>query len=117
MRALESKQSVPLLVLDDGTMRVAGTRVSLDSLVYHYQNGASAEELALKFPGLRLADIHACLAYYLDNQEVVQEYLVQQEQNAREVERSFEIDPEYQRLFQEMRERIGRRAEETNRNG
>ena len=62
MPVLESTQEVPLLASEDGTIRIGGTRVSLDSVLHHYQQGTTAEEIALRFPALRLADIHACLA-------------------------------------------------------
>ncbi len=75
MAVLESTQQVPLLASGDGTIRIAGTRVSLDSVLHHYQQGATAEEIALRFPALRLADIHACLAYFLNHSGQLEEYL------------------------------------------
>ena len=71
MPVLESTQAVPLLASEDGPIRIAGTRVSLDSVLHHYQQGATAEEIALRFPALRLADIHACLAYFLNHSDQV----------------------------------------------
>jgi uncharacterized protein (DUF433 family) len=65
MPGLEQTQEMPLVVSEDGTIRIAGTRVSLESVVHHYEQGASAEEIVLRFPVLRLADAHSCLAYYL----------------------------------------------------
>ena len=59
MPVLESTQDVPLMVSEDGTIRITGTRVSLDSVLHHYQQGATAEEIALRFPALRLADIYS----------------------------------------------------------
>ena len=63
MPLLEPTQNVPLSVTEDGTIRIADTRVSLESVVHHYQQGATAEEIMLRFPVLRLADVHSCLAY------------------------------------------------------
>ena len=63
MPVLEPTQDVPLSVGEDGTIRIADTRVSLESVVHHYQQGATAEEIMLRFPVLRLADVHSCLAY------------------------------------------------------
>ena len=59
---------------EGGTIRIAGTRVRLDSVLHHSQQGATAEEIVLRFPALRLADMHACLAYYLNHPSQVEEY-------------------------------------------
>ena len=40
-----------------GVLRIAGTRVTLDSLVELYDQGASAEEIALSFESLALHEI------------------------------------------------------------
>lgn len=55
---------------DDG-YRVAGTRVSLDSVVHAYWNGQSAESIAQSFSALTLEQIHGALAYYLAHQREV----------------------------------------------
>ena len=35
MTTLETTQAVPLRLMPDGTIRLAATRVSLDSVIYH----------------------------------------------------------------------------------
>ncbi len=40
-----------------GTYRVAGTRVSLDSIVYGFNEGQNPETIALSFPALDLAQV------------------------------------------------------------
>ena len=109
MPTLESTLNAPLSISEGGTIRIADTRVSLDSVVHFYQQGATAEEIALRLPALRLADIHSCLAYYLNHQEKVQEYMVRQEQRADELQRRISTDPDQQRGVAEMRERIKKR--------
>ena len=109
MPTLESTLDAPLSISEGGTIRIAGTRVSLDSVVHHYQQGATAEEIALRFPPLRLADIHSCLAYYLNHQEDVQEYMARQKEGADELQRRVSSDPDQQRGVAEMRERIRKR--------
>ena len=106
----ETTQDLPLSVADDGTIRIAGTRVSLESVVHHYQQGAAAEEIALRFPALRLADVHSCLAYFLNNQEQVREYVMRQQQKADQLQERITADPEQQRGLSQMRERIQKRA-------
>lgn len=67
----------PLHVDDDGAVRVGKTRVTLDSVVLSYHAGASAEQIAEKFPALNLGDIYATIAYYLWNRRQVNDYLTQ----------------------------------------
>jgi hypothetical protein len=59
MTTLKTSQTSPLRLTEDGTIRIADSRVSLDSVVHHYKLGASAEQIAQKFPALDLADIYA----------------------------------------------------------
>lgn len=112
---LEPTQQVPLTVAADGTIRVAGTRVSLDSVLHHYRQGATAEEIALKFPALRLADVHACLAYYLNHQAEIDQYLARQLQTADELQQRISAEPAQAGGISEMRERIKARAAERDR--
>lgn len=70
--------SVPL-VEQDGELRVTGTRVPLQYLVYAYRQGASAEEIAARYPSLTLAQVHVLLAYYLEHQEEINAYILERE--------------------------------------
>ena len=74
----------PLLADEFGVIRVAGTRVTLDTLLGFYQQGYTAERLHEGFPGVPLADVYATIAYYLRHRESVDQYL---EENERKVER------------------------------
>jgi len=115
MHMLETTQPLPLSVAPDGTIRIAETRVSLDSVLHHYRQGATAEEITLKFPALRLADVHACLAYYLNHQAELDQYLARQLQAADELQQRISAEPAQQRGISEMRERIKARAAERER--
>ena len=97
MTTLEKTQTLPLRLTEDGTIRIADSRVSLDSVVHHYKLGASAEQIAQKFPALDLADIYAAITYYLKHQETIEEYLRQQEAEGDEVQKKIESDPQYQK--------------------
>jgi len=76
-----------------GVLRVGKTRVSLDSVVYDFKQGADAAEIQRDFDTLSLAEVHAAIAYYLHNKQEVEAYLVkQQAEQARarmEIERDF----------------------------
>jgi len=85
MTLLISGEPVPLRTDEDGKVRVGNTRVSLESLVYDYKSGATAEQIAFDFPTLNLADIHAVIAYFLRHHEEVERYLADLQDQAGEV--------------------------------
>lgn len=59
----------------DGVDIVAGTRVSLDSIVYAFLDGQSAEAIAQAFPVLTLEQVYGAIAYYLAHRDEVDRYL------------------------------------------
>ena len=103
--------TVPLTTTEFGTIRVGNSRVSLDSVVYHFKQGATAERIGKSFPSLDLADIYAVIAYYLANLESVEEYLRRQDAEADALQQQIESDPKQQKATIQLRERIrARRA-------
>src|SRR5205814_6355218 len=78
IRAMSLKISTdpaPLITDEDGVVRVGGTRVRLDTVVYAFNQGASAEEILQQYPSLALSDIYATISYYLQHRSSVDEYL------------------------------------------
>ena len=65
--------------LENGAYRIAGTRVSLDSVVYAYWRGESAETIADSFPALTLEQVYGAIAFYLAHQSEIDSYLEQSE--------------------------------------
>lgn len=59
---------------------VAGTRVSLDSIVYRWRECPSPETIQKRFPVLQLAQVYGAIAYYLDHQTEIDEYLLRSEE-------------------------------------
>jgi uncharacterized protein (DUF433 family) len=45
----------------DDAIRLKGTRVGIETVVRDYQEGASPEEIALRYPTLSLEQIHATI--------------------------------------------------------
>ena len=60
-----------------GAYMVTNTRVSLDSLIYLFREGMSAESMVESYPAVTLEQVHGALAYYLGNQKEIDEYLTQ----------------------------------------
>src|SRR5262245_59451357 len=54
---------------------VAGTRVSLDSIVYAFEQGSSPESIQENWPSLKLEQVYGAITYYLANRASVDEYL------------------------------------------
>jgi uncharacterized protein (DUF433 family) len=71
---------VPLRHDLGGVIRVGQTRVTLETVVGSFEDGATPEEIVLHYPTLRLADVYAVIAYYLRHQEDVREYLREREE-------------------------------------
>ena len=63
----------------DGIYRLAGTRVSLDSIVYAFWRGQTAESIAQSFPMLTLEQVYGALTFYLANQSEIDVYLKEAE--------------------------------------
>jgi hypothetical protein len=53
--------------------------VSLDSVVIRFQQGASPEKILQSFPTLKLSHIYGAIAYYLENESIVGEYVAEGE--------------------------------------
>jgi uncharacterized protein (DUF433 family) len=60
----------------DGIYRIGTSRVSLDSLVYLFREGMSAESMVESYPSLTLEQVHGALAFYLGNQAEIDKYLL-----------------------------------------
>ena len=68
-------EPAPLQADANGVVRVGGTRVTLDTIVTAFQQGAAAEEIAQQYPTVRLSDVYAAIAYYLRHRNEVEAYL------------------------------------------
>jgi uncharacterized protein (DUF433 family) len=62
----------------DSGYYVTGTRVSLDSIVYAFLAGQSAEAIAQSLPVLALEQVYGAVAYYLAHRQEIDEYLAAQ---------------------------------------
>lgn len=91
---------------EDGTIRIIGSRVTLDSIVHHFKLGATAEQIAHKFPSIELADIYASITYYLNNRDEIEAYLHAQEAEADVTQQRIESNPQYQTSNAKMRARL-----------
>jgi uncharacterized protein (DUF433 family) len=92
-------QSLPLKTNADGVMLVGKTRVTLDTVVAAFDRGATAEEIVHRYPSLKLADVYAVIAFYLNHQQETEIYLQQRKQQAQVIRQTNEskLDPQVMR--------------------
>ena len=83
-------EPIPLIRGGDGVMRVRGTRITLDSVVSAFSEGATAEEIAQQYPSASLADIYQVIGYYLRHETELEEYFSRRRQNIQETKRANE---------------------------
>ena len=82
MTLVITTEPIPLETDADGVVRVGGTRVTLDTIVAAFNEGATAEEIVYQYPSLHLADVYAVISYYLRRRSEVETYLRQRQQQA-----------------------------------
>ena len=86
----------------DGGYRIAGTRVSLDSIVYEFLEGLRPESIADDFPVLTLEEVYGAIAFYLGHREEVDAHL-------RDIDERF---PELQQRVREAFPLLNRKLDE-----
>jgi uncharacterized protein (DUF433 family) len=75
MLLFQETTSIPLTTDALGVVRVAATRVTLDTVVETFLDGATAEAIQEQYPSLDLSDIYAVISYYLRHQREIDDYL------------------------------------------
>jgi len=92
--------------IDEHTIRVAGTRVGIETVLRDYREGASPEEIVLRYPTLSLEQVYATITYYLANREKVETYLQQVRQQQEEAWQEQQQKPN--EFVRALRERLQR---------
>jgi uncharacterized protein (DUF433 family) len=90
----------------NGGYYLAGSRVSLASIIHEYRDGAAPESIRQNFPTLSLEQIHGAIAFYLGHQGEAETYLSELERKWDELERGAKpASPELQQRIEEARKR------------
>ena len=90
MIQLALTQTTPLIQEADGTVRITGSRVTLDTIIGAFQKGATAEQIQDSFPSLSLAQIYGAIAYYLEHEAGVETYLRERKAEADSIRHEIE---------------------------
>jgi uncharacterized protein (DUF433 family) len=81
---------IPIATDKDGVIRVGNTRVTLDTIVTAFNEGATPEEIAQQYPVVSLADIYSVIGYYLHHPSEVSAYLSTRQRQSEEIRKQNE---------------------------
>ncbi len=84
---------IPLQEDASGVIHVENTRVTLNSVVDAFHEGASAEEIAERFPAISLSAVYAAIAFYLQNREELDNYLKSRNEEIQRLRKKIEARP------------------------
>ena len=82
---IATEEKIPLVIDIDGVIHVGKTRVTLDTVISAFLDGATAEEIAHQYPSLDLADVYSVIAYYLRRHDEVDAYLQRRREQAEKI--------------------------------
>ena len=104
--AMDSQVSFPdfLTRSPQGTWRIAGTRVSLDSIINSFLEGATPEEICQDYSLLSLAQVYSAIAYYLTRRDEIDAYLQEQQEAAEKLQQ--ELKARYGDFLSDLRRRL-----------
>ena len=92
----------------DGSYQIAGTRISLDSVVYAFKDGLSPETIQREcFPLLSLEQVYGAVTFYLANRAEIDAYLEKEKleyESLREASR--QADPEFYKKLANARQQM-----------
>ena len=96
-------EAPPLRQDSSGGLRIGKSRVLLELVIHAFEDGATPEAIAQRYPTATFADIYSVLAYYLRHQEEISAYLAKREQKAEDVRKRIESQ---QQDLAELRKRL-----------
>jgi uncharacterized protein (DUF433 family) len=77
----------------EDAIRIAGTRIGIETAIDDYQQGAMPEEIVLRYPTLSLEQVYATITYYLANQQQVKSYIALVRQRQEDAWREQQANP------------------------
>ena len=81
---------IPLVTDAHGVVRVGKTRVTIDTVIAAFLEGATAEGILEQYPSLQLSDIYSVIGYYLRHKAEVDTYLLERQNRAVEIRQEAE---------------------------
>ena len=96
--------------VQEDVIRIKGNRIDIEIVLEDYLEGASPEEILLRYPTLSLEKIHATILYYLAKKDEVEAYLERVRQLDEEAEQEQQRNPSP--FVVELRERFAKVSQE-----
>jgi uncharacterized protein (DUF433 family) len=90
MSVVVSTSEIKLTKTEAGVLRIGDSRVSLDTVIIAFGQGATPEQIVEDYDSLELAEVYAAISYYLQNREEVEDYLTQRKVQRDELRRKIE---------------------------
>ena len=101
--AIIRNEFIPLIQDSSGALRIGQSRVLLELVIRAFQDGVTPETIVQRYPSTTLADIYAIIAYYLRYPQIIETYLAEREDYAKEVHKKIENK---QKDLKEFRSRL-----------
>ena len=99
----------PYVEARNGGYYIAGSRVSLASVIQAFRQGASPETILQEFPYIgSLSNIYGAITFILENPTIVQEYLSRQEQLWKDVKNEHPLSSDMLARFEAGRKLLNR---------
>ena len=97
--------TVPIHTDEDGTIKVANTRIPIDTLIICHQQGDTPEQIHEGFPSISVSDVYALIAYYLANRAELDDYLKRRQTQAAAIRHDVQANypPELKARMDHMR--------------
>lgn len=90
MNVTVSTSEVRLTKTEAGVLRVGDSRVSLDTVIIAFLQGATPEQIVEDYDSLELAEVYAVISYYLQNRAEVEKYLAKRKVGRENLRRQIE---------------------------
>jgi uncharacterized protein (DUF433 family) len=112
-RPIGAPDSDLITVTKEGLWRVAGTRVSVDSVIHGFWRGSTPEQIAQDYDALSLAQVYGIIHFYLTHRAAVDSYLKKQDGLDRKLRR--ELKTTHAKFLADLRRRLQARRRSGNR--
>lgn len=96
-------ENPPIQIDESGALRVGNSRVLLELVIRAFKDGTTPETIVQRYSTTTLADVYGVISYYLNHKEDIENYLLEREEKAGEVQRKIESS---QKNLGEIRNRL-----------
>jgi uncharacterized protein (DUF433 family) len=108
---MDKRNASPYIEIRNGGYYVAGSRVSLASVIQAFRQGASPETILQEFPYIgSLSNVYGAIAFILENPTVVDEYLASQEQLWKDLQNEHTLSSDMLARFEAGRKLLNRQT-------